>query len=74
MAVGVLTTIEKARKKGFGEAIAKFIAIKIAEQGYTPIAFIDNTNIASYKLFQKIGFRKIGGSNWIVTEPSTKKV
>lgn len=66
-AIGVLHTIDKARRKGYGEIVAKYLAKKIAEEGRDAMAFVGNKNHKSLNLFMKIGFKKIGGCNWIIT-------
>lgn len=65
LAIGMLTTVEKAQKKGYGRLVVKYLAKKIAEKGYFPLAFMDQKNEVSYKTFSKLGFKKIGDSNWI---------
>jgi GNAT superfamily N-acetyltransferase len=66
LAIGMLTTIEKAQRKGYGEIISKYLIKKSAEGGITPTVYIDNDNPVGFNLFKKLGFRRIGGSNWIL--------
>jgi N-acetylglutamate synthase-like GNAT family acetyltransferase len=65
--IGLLNTIEKARRKGYGEILVKYFSQKIAERGLIPTTFINNSNTASITLFTKLGFKKIQGINWIST-------
>lgn len=65
LAIGALTTIEKAQKKGFGEIITRYTAKKIAEMGYIPHAYINKKNLKAQNLFKKLCFKKISDSNWI---------
>lgn len=66
--IGGLTTVEKAKRKGYGTIVAKYIAKEIALRGLTPIAFIQHVNVKSVDLFKKLGFKAVGGSNWIIIE------
>lgn len=65
-AIGGLTTVEKARRKGYGEFMVKLLSKKLVERGFTPLAYIADNNDRSLKLFDKLGFKRVGGSNWIV--------
>jgi FR47-like protein len=68
--IGALTTVEHARGKKYGEFITKLLSLKIAEEmKLPPTCFIDDPNIPSFNLFNKLGYKKIGHSNWIVVEP-----
>lgn len=67
LATGLLTTVEGARGKKYGEMMAKLMSIKIVEIfNLHPICFINNLNVPSINLYGKLGYEKIGGSNWIV--------
>lgn len=69
LATGVLTTVERARRKGFGEMMAKLLSRKIVENfDLDPTAYIDLTNVPSLKLYAKLGYKKIGECNWIVID------
>ncbi|KAL7041102.1 hypothetical protein ACKWTF_000641 [Chironomus riparius] len=65
LAIGVLVTIEKAQRKGYGEMIVKYLAKKLAEEDSVPHVYINKENVRGLKLFYKLGFIKIGDSNWI---------
>lgn len=65
-AIGGLTTAENARRKGYGEVLVKYLAKKLAKSDLIPYAFVANNNQRSLNLFLKLGFKRIGGSNWIV--------
>jgi ribosomal protein S18 acetylase RimI-like enzyme len=66
LAIGLLTTVEKAQRKGYAEIIAKYVSLKMAQEGLTPTVYVSNENPLGFGLFQKLGFRRISGSNWIV--------
>ncbi|KAG5680422.1 hypothetical protein PVAND_009930 [Polypedilum vanderplanki] len=63
LAIGMLTTIEKAQRKGYAEIIVKQLVKKLIEINITPIVYVHNPN--ALKLFQKLGFISISNSNWI---------
>jgi RimJ/RimL family protein N-acetyltransferase len=66
-ATGMLTTVEAARGRKYGEFVAKFLTVKIAEDlKVTPTVYITSDNVPSINLFQKLGYKKIGDCNWIV--------
>jgi GNAT superfamily N-acetyltransferase len=70
LAIGLLTTVEKAQRKGYGEIISRYLAKKSAEGGITPTVYINSLNPMGFNLFNKLGFKRIGGSNWIVMAQS----
>lgn len=74
-ATGILNTVKHARGKKFGEFMAKFLAVKIVEKlNLDPTCYINAFNVPSMKLFEKIGYRKVGPCNWIqVGKPDVKK-
>lgn len=54
------------RQKGYGELLAKAITKKIAlEDGGIVNLFIVDKNVNSIRLFSKLGYKLIAGSNWI---------
>jgi RimJ/RimL family protein N-acetyltransferase len=65
-AIGGLTTIEKARRKGYGEFMVKYLSKNLAKKSIIPLAYIADNNEKSLKLFMKLGFKREGGSNWII--------
>lgn len=65
-ALGGLTTVEEARRKGYGEVLVKHLAKELARRDFIPFAYVANDNQKSINLFLKLGFERIGGSNWIV--------
>lgn len=71
MAIGALTTINQAQRKGYGEIIVKYMAKKMAEEGLVPTAYISNENPKGFNLFTKLGYKKIGMSNWIVIKETS---
>lgn len=67
LASGILTTAKHARGKKLGELIAKLLSLKIAEDfDIIPTCYIDSLNVPSLKLYQKLGYKRIGDCNWIV--------
>lgn len=68
LAIGMLTTLDKAKRKGFGELLAKFMSRKCVEKfDIPPIVFISSQNSISMNLFVgKLGYEKIAEHNWIV--------
>ncbi|CAO1405511.1 unnamed protein product [Diamesa hyperborea] len=69
LATGLLNVIEHCRGKGYGELMARYLTIKIAEMGLHPTCYIDAQNTVSQKLYNKIGYNKIGDINWITVAP-----
>lgn len=67
LAIGMLTTLDKAKRKGYGETLAKFMSRKCVEKfDIPPVAFTNNLNAISISLFiGKLGYEKIAESNWI---------
>lgn len=64
--VGHLQVMPDYRRMGLGEVLAKAITKKIAQEDDGPVnAFIVDKNAASIRLFLKLGYRKIDGSNWV---------
>ncbi|CRK89758.1 CLUMA_CG003400, isoform A [Clunio marinus] len=68
-AISMLYTVEHARGKKYGEFIAKYLAVKIAEDfSLIPNCCIVTSNIASEKLFNKLGYERICDITWVVVE------
>lgn len=66
LAIGGLNTVEKARGRKFAEIIAKLLTRKLVEEmDLNPTTYVDNTNVPSFKLFEKLGYRKAADCNWI---------
>lgn len=68
-ATGLLNVAKQCRGKGYGELMARYLTIKIAEMGLHPTVYIDAENTVSQKLYNKIGYKKIGDINWISVAP-----
>ncbi|CAO1383639.1 unnamed protein product [Diamesa serratosioi] len=68
-ATGLLNVVKKSRGKGYGELMARYLTVKIAEMQLHPTCYIDVHNIISQKLYNKIGYKKIGDINWIFVSP-----
>lgn len=66
LATGILQTAEQERGKKYGEFISKLLAVKIVELfDLIPTCYINSLNFKSIKLFEKLGYKKIGNCNWI---------
>uniref|UniRef100_A0A1Q3FP93 N-acetyltransferase domain-containing protein n=1 Tax=Culex tarsalis TaxID=7177 RepID=A0A1Q3FP93_CULTA len=64
--VGHLQIMPDYRRKGLGEILAKAMTKRIAQEDNGPVnAFIVDKNAASIRLFLKIGYQRIDGSNWV---------
>uniref|UniRef100_A0A182M339 N-acetyltransferase domain-containing protein n=1 Tax=Anopheles culicifacies TaxID=139723 RepID=A0A182M339_9DIPT len=68
-ALGLLGVV--AQRKGYGSLVIKAIARRLAEQGYSTYASVRHTNVASRKLFEKLGFRIAGEASWLKNMKST---
>lgn len=68
LAIGLLTTVEKAQRKGYAEVVARHLTRKMAEDGLTPTAYV--TSPLAFNLFKKLGFKRAGASNWITMAKS----
>ena len=55
-----LQTHEDYRKHGLGSLVTKALAKWVAELGHDPYTTIFDDNIASQRLFEKIGFKAKG--------------
>lgn len=72
-AIGGLTTVENAKRKGYAEVLVKHLAKELAKRDFIPYVYVADTNQKSMNLFKKVGFQKIGGSNWIYVGSSIKQ-
>lgn len=64
--VGHLQVMPDYRRVGLGEILAKAMTKRIAQEDDGPVnAFIVDKNAASIRLFLKLGYRRIDGSNWV---------
>ncbi|CRK89761.1 CLUMA_CG003530, isoform A [Clunio marinus] len=73
-AVGLLTTIERFRGKKYGQLIAKYVSLKISETlNLHPTVYINDVNPISRRIFERIGFQKIGDMNWIEVRKNLNK-
>ena len=72
-AIGALTTVDEAKRKGYGEVLVKYLAKELAKRDFIPYAYVANANQKSINLFKKVGFQRIGGSNWIYVGSSIKQ-
>jgi predicted GNAT family acetyltransferase len=71
--IGAMTVAKHARGKKYGEFIAKYLTLKIAEDiGVTPTCFVDEPNKISRNLFNKLGYRKVADSNWVLVQKKTE--
>ncbi|XP_057704194.1 glycine N-acyltransferase-like protein 3 isoform X2 [Corythoichthys intestinalis] len=56
LALGVLYTMPKHRKRGFAKALIQTMAQRLFDQDYPVFCYIEEDNMASYKLFKSLGF------------------
>jgi len=67
LAIGMLNTVNHARGKGYAALVTKLISIKIAQDfNIHSTAYIDHSRTSSNKLFEKLGFKKIGDCDWVL--------
>uniref|UniRef100_A0A182MZ90 N-acetyltransferase domain-containing protein n=1 Tax=Anopheles dirus TaxID=7168 RepID=A0A182MZ90_9DIPT len=62
-ALGLLGVV--AQRKGYGSLVIKALAQRLAEQGHSTYASVRRTNVASRRLFEKLGFRVAGEASWL---------
>ncbi|XP_050082228.1 uncharacterized protein LOC126569291 [Anopheles aquasalis] len=62
-ALGLLGVV--AQRKGYGSLVIKAFARRLAEQGYSTYASVRHTNMASRRLFEKLGFSVVGEASWL---------
>lgn len=55
-ALGILYTLPEHRGKGYAKVLISTMAKKLHAEGYPVYCFIEEDNMASYKLFQNLGF------------------
>lgn len=58
--IGMLQTKEEHTHKGYGRLVTQFLIEEIRREGHYPFATIHSNNIASIRMFEKLGFCKIG--------------
>ncbi|XP_053673040.1 uncharacterized protein LOC128723336 [Anopheles nili] len=68
-ALGLLGVV--APRKGYGSLVIKAFARRLAEQGCSTYASVRCSNVASRKLFEKLGFRETGEVTWMKNMKST---
>lgn len=66
LAIGRLQTIAEAKRKGYGKLLIKAFCRELAEKDEVDlIAYINQTNTASRKLFVSLGFKEIGKCSYL---------
>ena len=63
--LGMLTTTEDFRKRGFGSFLVQKVVEEAVKQGVVPYVHIEDDNIQSQKFFQKLSFLKRDTAIWI---------
>lgn len=71
--LAILQTIEECKKKGYASIMAKYFSKHWAERGIDVFCFIMIKNTPSQRLFEKIGYEKEHGLNWILTVPKEQE-
>ena len=66
--MGIMYTIEKARRKGYAEEVSLVLMDKMLRLGKTPFIQIVETNQMSPGLAKKCGFVKAGKCSWMGIE------
>lgn len=61
---GQLQTVDKHKKKGYGEVVLRALTKSSAELGVDPHAFIVLNNVASMNLFKKVGYEPRYTASW----------
>ncbi|CAG0895028.1 unnamed protein product [Darwinula stevensoni] len=70
---GILHVTERHRGRGLASLLVRWVSRRVASAwGMLPYAIIDENNPASYTLFSKIGFRRLGSCQWIVCTPAAE--
>lgn len=55
--LGALQTVQNYKRRGYGAIMIKMLSKHMAEEGYTPMALILNSNQTSGALFRLLGFK-----------------
>ncbi|XP_017854354.1 uncharacterized protein LOC108607818 [Drosophila busckii] len=62
--VGMLQVQESQKRLGLGSLMVRYISKKIMEQGEEVLAAVVLENVASSKMFEKLGFKQIDNVYW----------
>jgi len=68
-AMGLLKTIPEWRGEGCAKACIDTLANHLKALGITPHVYIEADNDGSISLFEKMGYVKAHGANWIAYSP-----
>ena len=68
--LGMLTTTETFRKRGFGSFLVQKVVDEAVKQGVVPYVHIEDDNIQSQEFFKKLGFIKRDTAIWINHYPT----
>ena len=69
--MGLLKTKEEWRGKGCAKACIKSLEDKLLSLGVTPYCYIEDFNVTSMGLFEKLGYEKAHESYWIIMAPKS---
>ena len=67
-ALGFLHVLDEYRQKGMGYELALYLIKETVKQGQIPFVHIEETNLKSLKLAEKIGFEKDRKIHWLELE------
>jgi tRNA (guanine37-N1)-methyltransferase len=56
--IGMLEIFPEYRRRGFGYILEAFVIEKLLDLGYTPYCHVVEGNAPSYKLQEKLGYKK----------------
>lgn len=68
--LGALQVDEKHLKKGYGSIVTAAMAKKLAALNQDCFALVNNSNIPSKRMFEKLGFRHTDFAYWLRTYPT----
>ena len=64
--IGMLEIFPEYRRKGYGYILEAYVIEQLLDKGYVPYCHVVEGNDASYKLQEKLGFKKSSKPNiWI---------
>lgn len=67
--LGALQTDNAFKNRGIGSLVVKDITKQLANMNMDTCAFVNTTNEASVKLFEKVGFKVVDNGYWLRTYP-----
>ncbi|XP_004530386.1 uncharacterized protein LOC101459787 [Ceratitis capitata] len=69
--LGALQVKENFKRRGLGSVVAAATARRIAEQGDDVMALVNEVNLASRGMFDKLGFKIVDKCYWLRTFPTS---